>query len=51
MNVEGEYEYYAINIKDDSIKNGYEPEFEEAKIIAESFEKFIELIISGKLRL
>jgi hypothetical protein len=49
MGVEGEYEYYAINIKDGSIIKGYEPEFEEVKKVAESFEEFIELIISGEL--
>jgi hypothetical protein len=51
MSVEGEYEYYAINIKNGSIINGYEPEFEEGKTISKSFEEFIELIISGELGL
>jgi hypothetical protein len=51
MGVEGEYEYYAINVNNGFIVNGCEPEFEETKIIAEYFYEFIGKIISGELKL
>lgn len=42
--IDGEYEYYAIRMTDGVIVHGIEPEFEETEDIADSFEKFIEML-------
>ncbi len=47
MSVKNGYEYYAINIESGKIVYGFEPEFEESEIVAESFEDFITKVISG----
>ena len=51
LSLEGGYAYYAISIKEGSIVYGSEPEFEECQIVADSFENFMEKIISKKIRL
>ena len=49
MSVEGEYEYCAINTETGQIVQGWEPEFEEAGVVADTFEDFIRKIISGEI--
>lgn len=49
MSVEGEYEYYAVNVESGQVIYGYEPEFEEPETVADSFEKFIEKIVTGEI--
>ena len=46
-------EYYAINLRDgkSSIVKGYEADFEEVEEVAETFEKFIDLIKTEKVKL
>ncbi len=41
MSVKSGYSYYAISMNDGSIVHGSEPEFEECKIVANSFEDFL----------
>lgn len=41
MSVEGGYSYYAISMENGSIVYGNEPEFEECKVVANSFEDFL----------
>lgn len=47
--VEGEYSYYAIDTETGNVVYGYGPEYEDASIAAQSFEEFIEKIISGEI--
>ena len=47
--VEGEYSYYAIDTESGKVVCGYEPEYEDAAIVADSFEEFINKIISGEI--
>lgn len=49
MSVDGEYSYFAIDTKTGDVVLGYEPEFEESEIIAESFDSFLQKIISGEI--
>lgn len=51
ISVKDGYSFYAIDMKDckRKIVRGEEPEFEETEIIANSFNEFLELIISGTL--
>ncbi|MBQ8967576.1 SMI1/KNR4 family protein [Ruminococcus sp.] len=49
MSVAGGYSYYAIDTENGRIVTGCEPEFEEARGVAESFEEFIEKIIAGEI--
>jgi len=51
FNVNGEYEYYAINIEDQKIVYGFEPEFEESIIVANNFIEFMDKIIRGEIKL
>lgn len=51
MSVKGCYSYYAISMKDGSVVQGAEPEFEECEIIAPSFIAFTEKIGKGALQL
>lgn len=51
LSLESGYAYYAISIKEGSIVYGSEPEFEECKIVADSFEDFMKKIIRGELQL
>ena len=50
MSVGGEYLYYAIDTEDGgTILSGYEPEFEEADKVADSFEDFMSKVLSGDI--
>jgi hypothetical protein len=51
MSVEGDYEYYAINVGDEKIVYGYEPEFEESEIVANNFEELLEKITKEEIKL
>ena len=51
FNVRGEYEYYAINIENRKIVYGYEPMFEESKIVAKDFDELLEKIINKEIEL
>ena len=51
LSLESGYAYYAISIKEGSIVYGSEPEFEECKIVADSYEDFMKKIIRGELQL
>ncbi|MHC6201991.1 hypothetical protein ACYULU_02205 [Breznakiellaceae bacterium SP9] len=51
MGVKNNYEYYAINIENKKIVYGYEPEFEESKIIANNFEELLDKIMKGEIEL
>ena len=52
MSVKGEYEYFAINVDNNKIVYGYEPEFEESnKIIANNFEDFLDKIVNEEIEL
>ena len=51
FNVRGEYEYYAINIENEKIVYGYEPMFEENKIVANNFKAFLEKIMNKEIKL
>ncbi len=48
MSVADTYSYYAMNLNG-KIVFGMEPEFEEVKIIANSFEEFINKIMTNKI--
>lgn len=49
MSVKCGYSYYAISMKNGSIVQGAEPEFEECEVIAGSFEEFIKKIIKKEI--
>lgn len=49
MSVNGEYEYYAIDVDSGQVVYGYEPEFEEPETVAESFADFIGKIVTGEI--
>ncbi len=49
MSVKGFYSYYAIDVRDGFIVYGAEPEFEECKTVAASFEDFMEKIVKNQL--
>ena len=51
MSVKNNYEYYAINIENKKIVYGYEPEFEESKIIANNFKELLDKIMKGEIKL
>jgi hypothetical protein len=51
MGVKGGYEYYAINVENKKIVYGYEPEFEEGKIVSNNFEELLEKIIKKEIEL
>jgi hypothetical protein len=51
MSVEGDYEYYAINVENKKIVYGYEPEFEESKTVANNFYELLEKIINKEIQL
>jgi hypothetical protein len=51
MSVEGDYEYYAINVENKKIVYGYEPEFEEGKIVANNFDELLAKIINKEIEL
>lgn len=41
MSVKGGYSYYAISMENGSVVYGNEPEFEECRMVANSFEQFL----------
>ncbi len=49
MSVKGGYSYYAISMENGSVVYGSEPEFEECKIVANSFEKFWKKIMKCEI--
>ena len=49
--VDGEYSYYAIDTVTGNVLNGFEPEYEEATVVAEDFESFLKKIMSGEIEL
>lgn len=50
MSVDGEYSFYAIDTGDNgTILSGYEPEFEEADKVADSFEDFMSQVLRGEI--
>lgn len=42
------YSYYAISLLTGEVVKGMEPEFEDVEVVADSFEKFLIMIIEGK---
>ncbi len=48
MSVENGYSYYALN-NEGRVVYGFEPEFEEPQIIADSFDKFIKLVMDNEI--
>ena len=51
MSVRGGYSYYAISMKDGSIVQGNEPEFEECELVASSFSDFLKKVMRDDLQL
>ena len=51
LSVKDGYAYYAISMKDGSIVQGTEPEFEECTPVTSSFADFLEKIIKSELEL
>ena len=49
MSVGNGYEYYAIEIDSGVIVFGFEPEFEEAETVADTFEEFLEKLMNNEL--
>lgn len=50
MSVRDGYAYYAISMEDGSVVYGAEPEFEECKQVAGSFEEFLKRIMDGTIQ-
>ena len=51
MSVDGSYSYYAIDTETGNVVEGFEPEFEEAEVVADDFQMFISKVISGEIQL
>ena len=51
MSVGGDYEYFAIDTENGNVVQGWEPEFEEAEVVADTFEDFIRKVISDEILL
>lgn len=51
LSLDSGYAYYAFSMEDGSIVYGMEPEFEECETVAESFEDFMEKVMSGRIQL
>ena len=49
MSVGNGYEYYAIELNSGNIVCGFEPEFEEAEFVADSFNTFLEMLMNNEL--
>ena len=49
MSVGNGYEYYAIELDSGIIVSGFEPEFEEAETVADSFDEFLEKLMNNEL--
>jgi hypothetical protein len=52
MSVEDGYSFYAIDVTEDqgAVVRGSEPEFEEVDKVANSFEQFLEFIMSNAIK-
>lgn len=51
MSIGGDYQYFAIKLDSGEVVQGWEPEFEECFVVAESFDEFIDKIIVGEIEL
>ena len=51
LSVGGDYQYYAIDLGSGNVVQGWEPEFEETSIVAETFVEFIEKLVAGEIEL
>lgn len=51
LSLDGGYAYYAFSMEDGSVVYGAEPEFEECETVADSFEDFMEKVMSGGIQL
>jgi len=51
MAVDGEYSYFALDTTNGAVVSGFEPEYEESEVIAESFLSFLKKVISGEIAL
>ena len=49
LSVKDGYSYYATSMRDGSIVWGTEPEFEECKLVADSFIDFLEKLMTDNL--
>ncbi len=51
LSLDSGYAYYAFSMEDGSVVYGAEPEFEECETVADSFEDFMEKVMSGGIQL
>ena len=51
MSVRGDYHYYAIALESGKIIEGWEPEFEDTTVVADSFNDFLSKVFSGEISL
>ena len=51
MGIGGDYHYYAIDLDTGNIVEGWEPEFENPTVAAESLDGFFEKLFSGDIKL
>lgn len=51
MSIGGDYQYFAIKMDSGEVVQGWEPEFEEAFVVAGSFAEFIEKLTMGEIEL
>lgn len=51
MSVKGGYSFYALDTSNGTVEYGYEPEFEEVESVASSFLEFLELIMTGRVKI
>ena len=51
MSIGGDYQYFAIKLESGEVVHGWEPEFEETCVVAESFDEFIQKVIADEILL
>lgn len=51
LSVGGDYQYFAIKLDSGEVVQGWEPEFEDPLVVAESFVDFLEKLVEGELEL
>ncbi len=51
LSVGGDYQYFAIKLDSGEVVQGWEPEFEDPSVVAESFVDFLEKLVEGELEL
>ena len=51
MSVGGTYQYFAIKLDSGNVVQGWEPEFEEPSIVAESFAEFIQMLVTDEIEI